>query len=115
MNENFPTTIGTWVATLGDWAVSKGWGKNKRSILEKLALVHAEVSEVTDVLRTGASAVEIFVDTENAPQGVPIELADVVMRIMVLCAEEGIDLEAAMRMKLDFNRRRDYRHGNRIY
>ena len=110
-----PVSITEWVSALGEWAKSKGWGANKRSVLERLALVHSEVSEIVLALRDDLPLREISVSSTGTPTGVPIEIADVVMRLLVLCAEENIDLERAMNMKLAYNRTRPTRHGRTTF
>ena len=50
----------------------------------------------------------------NKPEGVPSELADVVIRIGDICGYFGIDLEAAILEKLEYNKSRSYRHGNKV-
>lgn len=47
----------------------------------------------------------------NKPAGVPIELADCVIRIMHFCDKHNIDLEKAVEMKMTYNDRREFRHG----
>lgn len=111
-----PKDISDWIATVGEVARNNGWGQNRRSILERLALIYEELGEATGALRIGMGEVtEISVDTTGKPEGFAIELADVVMRIFTLCHEEEIDLENAMRTKLDFNRSRSWRHGGRVF
>lgn len=95
-------------------AKEKGWHDQPRSILEALALVHSEVSEAVEEVRAGNDPREISY-AENPkrlkPLGLPIELADAVIRIADLCGELGIDLEKAIEIKHQYNRTRPYRHG----
>lgn len=49
------------------------------------------------------------------PEGFAIELADAVIRIMDLCEYLGIDLADAIMIKSDYNRGREFRHGNKAY
>ena len=44
----------------------------------------------------------------------PSELADVVIRIGDICGYYGIDLEVAIQEKLEYNKSRSYRHGNKV-
>lgn len=48
------------------------------------------------------------------PEGIPIEIADAVIRILDECANRGIDIDEAIRIKMEFNRTRPYRHGNKL-
>lgn len=91
----------------------------------KLMLVVSEVAEAQDELRKGYPANETYYPTcaENAkhpedgphkPEGVPSELADVVIRVLDFCYTEGIDLEAIIEEKLRFNATRPRLHGKQF-
>ena len=58
---------------------------------------------------------ETYFDPEkpNKPEGVPTELADVIIRILDFCEWAGIDLQAIMEQKHAYNLTRAYRHGNK--
>ncbi len=47
------------------------------------------------------------------PEGVAVELADCVIRILDYCGHTGIDLEEAIRIKHEYNKSRPYRHGGK--
>ena len=48
------------------------------------------------------------------PEGIPIELADVVIRVMDMCEHYGIDLWAAIERKNAYNRTRPHKHGGKV-
>jgi hypothetical protein len=48
------------------------------------------------------------------PEGIPSELADVVIRICHYCGVNGINLAAAIREKTAYNCTRPYKHGGKI-
>lgn len=48
------------------------------------------------------------------PEGVPIELADAIIRMMDFCGENNIDIEYAVRLKMAYNKTRSYRHGGKL-
>lgn len=48
------------------------------------------------------------------PEGVAVELADAVIRIADLCGHLGIDLEAAIDLKMAYNETRPFKHGKRF-
>ena len=53
-------------------------------------------------------------DATDKPLGIPIELADAIIRILDYCAKEGIDIEEALRIKHEYNKLRSYWHGKRF-
>ncbi len=100
-------------------AVEKGWHEETRRPGEMLALMHSELSEALEELRNGKAVNEIYYSSDltgkshNKPEGVPIELADCVIRIMDFCGANGIDLEYAVLLKMSFNATRPHRHGGK--
>lgn len=48
------------------------------------------------------------------PEGVAVELADAVIRIADLCGHLGIDLNAAIELKMAYNEGRPYKHGKKF-
>lgn len=48
------------------------------------------------------------------PEGVAVELADVVIRIADLCGHLGIDLEEVIEIKMACNEGRPYKHGKKF-
>lgn len=49
----------------------------------------------------------------SKPEGVPVELADVVIRILDYCAHKSVDLEGEIVRKMIYNQSRPYRHGGK--
>ena len=50
---------------------------------------------------------------DKKPEGVAIELADCIIRILDYCGKAGIDIENAIRIKHEYNKSRPYRHGGK--
>jgi len=92
----------------------KGWHEKKREIPELLCLIHSEVSEALEEYRNGHSPTKIYYKKADKPEGIPIELADVVIRIADLCGLYGIDLQDAIEEKMSYNKDRPYRHGGKV-
>lgn len=121
-------------AEITAWGASKGWDKpalcnvrarskpdsdgqyepagvNTEAVLAKLALVHSEVSEAVEAARDGKYVAYL---KNGKPEGVVVELADTMIRIMHLAGLLGLDLESAVEMKMAYNAKREYRHGGKL-
>lgn len=95
-------------------AKAHGWWENPPRAGELLCLVHSEVSEAFEEVRKGKSMTETYYSENGKMEGVPSELADVVIRIMDMCEYYGIDLEKAIVEKHAFNKTRPYKHGGKV-
>lgn len=93
-------------------AEARGWHTLNHSFPENIALMHAELSEALEEFRDGHSPREIY-EKDGKPEGIPIELADCIIRILACAEEEGIDMDEAMAVKMEFNNSRPYLHGGK--
>lgn len=93
-------------------AIDKGWYEEPRAFGELIALIHSELSEALEDYRNGRHFKEIYFDGEK-PCGIPIEFADVLLRIFDTCGYLGIDLEEALRLKTTYNATRPHKHGGK--
>jgi len=96
-----------------DNAKAHGFDDPATTFGDRIALMHSELSEALEEFRDGHPLAYVYYRTEKPtkPEGIPIELADVVIRIADLCGKHGIDLESAIRVKLAYNRTRPHKHG----
>ena len=115
-------------------AKSKGFHGGEKNTGEMLCLIHSEVSEALEADRIGkyCQVHEImlavladkdygstFYNDQNAKELFETyvkntfedELADVVIRVLDLCAFKGIDIESHIKAKIRYNASRQHKHG----
>lgn len=82
---------------------------------DRLMLMVSELAEALEEYRKGYEPDEIYYHPScpDKPEGVPIELADCVIRIGDFCGKYGIDLEKAIKMKIAYNASRPKMHGGK--
>lgn len=119
-------------------AVAHGWWEKPPTLPEALCLIHAELSEALEEYREGnpliygtcALAAEDCkysgvcdrvgrpgegegVDGPCKPEGIAVELADVILRTLDPMAALGVDVDAVVMAKHKYNLGREYRHGGK--
>ena len=92
-------------------AKGKGWHDEERSFGDIASLIHTEVSEAVEAYRS--EGLEIWYRDDGKPEGVPYELADVVVRVMDWFGSQGLELEEFLQTKMRFNATRSRRHGGK--
>lgn len=103
----------TLITEAAEEARKKGWDHDFPTFI---ALVHSEPSEALEEYRAGHGLRETYYEPEapTKPLGIPIELADTIIRICHYCGAEGIDLVEAIRVKLAYNKTRPFKHGGKV-
>lgn len=97
-------------------ARAKGWHDgtdptDPTQVLAWLALIHSEVSEATEDVRT--RRMDPTTREDGKPEGFPSELADIAIRLFDVAGALGIDLDEAIVAKMRFNETRTHRHGGK--
>jgi NTP pyrophosphatase (non-canonical NTP hydrolase) len=91
------------------------WAKTHRKdfglIPEKLLMVHSEISEAVEEYRDGHMCVWF---DNGKPEGVPVEIADAIIRLADICGALGYDIEDVIQRKMAFNATRGHRHNGKI-
>lgn len=76
----------------------------------RLLLMHSEISEAAEALRDGGPMSKKLPEVRLFDE----ELSDLVIRTLDLCGWLGIDLEAVIVSKMEYNTGRPYKHGKKF-
>ena len=125
-------TVNDYAREVHENAVAHGWWDGgERSFPEIAALIHSEVSEALEEYREGKPLIYGCCgfngaycersencdkrETEGSckPEGLAVELCDAVIRIFDYLAYLGVDIEAILVAKHEYNKSREYRHGGK--
>lgn len=80
-----------------------------------IAHVHGEMSEAWEEKRDGRADDEIYYrQGDRKPEGIPVELADAIIRIAAWSKRHGVPLDRAIKEKQAFNEGRPYLHGRKF-
>jgi hypothetical protein len=105
----------------------------QRNFGEVIALIHSEASEALEEHRNGHAYDEVYYKHGDGteckpdvvckvgighaggakPEGIPIEFADIIIRVLDASAALGIDIDDAVRTKMVYNKTRPFKHGGK--
>lgn len=133
-------TLNKWVKEIHENAVAHGWWDDPRSFGDIVALCHSELSEALEEFREGRN--ETWYECLNheagclygerctgcgisskdspchyrskKPEGIEVELADCIIRILDYCGHAGIDIDECIAIKHEYNKTRSYKHGGKV-
>lgn len=115
-------TIKEWMIEIRRVNAEHGWeskvtDERPEIFSEKMLLIVSEIIEAMEEYRNHRAMDEIYVHRDGEgkfkPEGIPIELADTLIRIFDFAEANGIDLEEALHFKHEYNKKRSYRHGGK--
>lgn len=101
------------VKTAHENAKQKGFHEESYSPLHYLMLINCELAEAAEEYREHGDILGAYTNEKGKPLGFPIELADAVIRIADLCGKYDIDLETAIKTKIEYNKTREFKHGKK--
>ena len=91
-------------------AVEHGWWNGDRAFPETVCMCHAELSEAVEEYRNGNKP---YYELDGKPEGMAVEMIDCIIRILDWCGHAKVDVDEIIRKKMDYNKTRPYRHGNK--
>lgn len=113
-----PKTLTEWQKVIHQNAVKHGWWDDDiaRSFGDIVALCISELSEAFEEYRNGHGLTEIYFDPDkpDKPEGIPVEMADCLIRILDFFEKNGIDAQKVVAMKHAYNKTRPFRHGGKV-
>lgn len=112
---------------LHETALQKGWHNPSKTFGEQIVMMHSELSEVIEEYRkSDGTPTRIYhshplkidldgniIGDASKPEGVPIEFADLLIRVFDTAEYYGIDLFDAIFTKARYNLTRSQRHGDK--
>lgn len=121
MSDEEPKSVEEWTKTCHKAATDKGWHDpaKPRQFGTMIALMHSELTEALEEGRNGHAYAEVYFKDDGKgrqkPEGVPIELADLLYRVFDFAGLHGIDLQRALEIKHAYNIGREMRHGGKEF
>lgn len=105
-------TMNDWAKYIDDWCTRKGWNENL-VLGNMVSNLHSEISEAWEEIRNGRQIGEVYYSEGGKPEGFPIELADLIIRVLHITGHYGLDIDALVAEKMAYNEKRSYRHGGK--
>ena len=103
------TALNRLAAEIHDNAVAHGFWEGERNFGEQIALMHSELSEALEEHRAGRPN-EYTLSYKTKPEGVAVELADCLIRILDSMAALNVDIDGVVARKVAYNASRPFKH-----
>ncbi len=108
-------SISDYVKELGEICLSHVYWKEKdRNLGELIAACHYDLSKVLEESQTGYHPSYTYYRNDSEPKGIPSELANVIIRIFVICYYYDIDIETVFLEKVEIRKCRKRAQNNKL-
>ena len=98
-------------------AIKHGWW-DKPKFHALLTHLHSEVTEIYKEYEDNHPINETYYSEDEQgnfkPEGVPSEIADVIILTLSICQHYDIDIEQVINEKMAYNKTRPYKHGGKV-
>jgi NTP pyrophosphatase (non-canonical NTP hydrolase) len=90
-------------------------GFTETDVGTKLMLMVSELAEALEEYRGGHPVDELYYTESGKPEGVPMELADCIIRILSFADAHAINIGWAVKLKMEYNKTRPHKHGGKLF
>ena len=94
-----------------DWSKRQGFYDRSYNFGEHLMLIVSEAAEALEDFRAGSMTHVTSHDINGKPIGIPSELADIIIRVLDTMTYLGINIDAVVREKINYNKTRPRMNG----
>lgn len=97
--------LNQWAREIDECGERQGW--NERFELgDTIATIQTKMSEALEEMEENQDPTDVYYPDDGNPEGFGVKLADVIIRVLHICARYAIDIEALMELKMEYNRTR---------
>jgi hypothetical protein len=85
-----------------------------RTFGDEMILAVGELSEAYEEFRDHRDLNEVYFREDGKPEGIPVEIADAIIRLAETAWSRNMPLGDALAYKMAYNRTRPHRHGKKL-